>query len=70
MFSMMFLPQEGDGIEFADKLLENYHVATVPGKPFYIDDRGRNTLRLNFSRPGTEDIKEGVARISKLYGSN
>jgi len=67
MFSMVFLPQEGNGVEFADKLLENYHVATVPGKPFYIDDRGRNTLRLNFSRPEIEDIKEGVARISKLY---
>jgi 2-aminoadipate transaminase len=67
MFSMMFLPENGDGNIFAEKLLEKYHVATVPGKPFYIDNSGYNTVRLNFSRPDIEDIRDGILRLSKLY---
>ncbi len=66
MFTMVFLPNGVDGMEFSDKLLSRYHVAIVPGKPFYIDESGYNTIRLNFSRPSMEDIIEGVEKLAKL----
>ena len=66
MFTMAFLPNGIDGMEFSEKLLSKYHVAIVPGKPFYIDESGHNTIRLNFSRPSMEDIAEGVEKLAKL----
>lgn len=52
-------------------------VAFVPGEAAYVDDsRGRNSMRLNFSGVGDDEIREGVRRIGKaiaeqveLYGA-
>ena len=52
-------------------------VAFVPGQAAYVDEsRGRNSMRLNFSGVGDEEIREGVRRIGKaiaaqvdLYGA-
>jgi 2-aminoadipate transaminase len=52
-------------------------VAFVPGQAAYADEsRGRNSMRLNFSGVGDEEIREGVRRIGKaiaaqveLYGA-
>lgn len=67
MFIMVFLSKNVDGIMFSNKLLEEKHVVVVPGKPFYINNDGANTIRLNFSRPSIEDIKEGVKKIAEIY---
>jgi len=66
MFLMIDLPGIR-GEEFAEELLERYKIAIVPGKPFYVDEKGVSSLRLNYSRPSKEDIIEAVDKISILY---
>jgi 2-aminoadipate transaminase len=66
MFLMLRLPNV-DGTLFAENLMEKYKVAVLPGKPFYTDDKGRDVIRLNFSRPSIDDIKEAVDKIGVLY---
>jgi 2-aminoadipate transaminase len=44
-------------------------VAFVPGQAAYADEsRGRNSMRLNFSGVGDEEIREGIRRIGKAVG--
>jgi 2-aminoadipate transaminase len=51
-------------------------VAFVPGQAAYVDGRGRNSMRLNFSAGSEDEIREGIRRIGKaieaqidLYGA-
>ena len=67
MFIMLFLKPSIDAVKFSEKLLYDEHIVVVPGKPFYIDDKGANTIRLNFSRPSEEEIKKGIERLAKAY---
>jgi 2-aminoadipate transaminase len=41
-------------------------VAYVPGTAFYPDGRGRNQMRLAFSYPLEDRIREGVGRLGSL----
>lgn len=41
-------------------------VAFVPGAAFYPGNGGQSSLRLNFSYPGLDQIKEGIRRISAV----
>ena len=41
-------------------------VAFVPGQAAYVDERGRNSMRLNFSGVDEDEIREGVRRIGKV----
>jgi 2-aminoadipate transaminase len=41
-------------------------VAFVPGQAAYVDDRGRNSMRLNFSGVEEREIAEGIRRIGKV----
>ncbi len=40
-------------------------VAFVPGGAAYVDGRGRNSMRLNFSAGDAEEIREGIRRIGR-----
>ncbi len=40
-------------------------VAFVPGQAAYVDGRGRNSMRLNFSAGDEDEIREGIRRIGK-----
>jgi 2-aminoadipate transaminase len=51
-------------------------VAFVPGQAAYIDERGKSSMRLNFSGVTEDEIREGIRRIGKtiaeqveLYGA-
>ena len=44
------------------------NVAFVPGEGAYLDGRGRDAMRLNFSGSGEDAIREGVRRIGKVVG--
>jgi 2-aminoadipate transaminase len=37
----------------------------VPGRAFYTDGTGGNTMRLNFSNSDEERIEEGMARLGQ-----
>jgi 2-aminoadipate transaminase len=41
-------------------------VAFVPGQAAYIGERGRNSMRLNFSGVDEDEIREGIRRIGKV----
>jgi 2-aminoadipate transaminase len=64
-FSWITLPPGVDGVEVAkDALAEG--VAVVPGQPFFPDDRGRNYLRVSFSKVEDGSIAEGVRRLAQV----
>ena len=44
-------------------------VAVLPGIPFYVDGGGDNMIRLNFSSPSEEEIKEGMCRLAGVIRS-
>jgi len=44
-------------------------VAYVPGAPFYSDGRGRNQLRLSYSRITDGEIDEGLSRLAGLLST-
>src|SRR5207342_2501404 len=76
LFIWATLPGYNDTSDLLAKALRE-DVAFVPGQAAYVDEgRGRNSMRLNFSGVGDEEIREGVRRIGKaiaeqveLYGA-
>jgi hypothetical protein len=38
----------------------------VPGQAAYVDGRGANSMRLNFSGVNEDEIREGVRRIGRV----
>jgi 2-aminoadipate transaminase len=76
MFIWATLPDFIDTGDLLAKALRE-DVAFVPGQAAYVEaGRGRNSMRLNFSGVGAEEIREGIRRIGtavaeqvELYGA-
>lgn len=66
MFVWITLPETFDGAELLAECLKSERVAFVPGKAFFADGSGTNTIRLSFSRMAEMDIAEGVARLGRV----
>jgi 2-aminoadipate transaminase len=65
MFIWATLPEYIDTGDLLAKALRE-DVAFVPGQAAYVDEsRGRNSMRLNFSGVGEDEIAEGIRRIGK-----
>lgn len=62
MFLWLTLPEGCSAMDLFDMAIKE-KVAFVPGRPFYVDGSGENTLRLNFSNSSEERIKEGIKRL-------
>jgi 2-aminoadipate transaminase len=65
MFLWVTLPADLSALRLF-KLATEDNVAFVPGKAFYADGGGDNTLRLNFSNSDEEKIEEGIKRLAKV----
>jgi len=65
LFIWATLPEYIDTGDLLAKALGD-DVAFVPGQAAYVDGRGRNSMRLNFSGVGEGEIREGVKRIGKV----
>lgn len=65
MFLWVTLPEGMSATELFNKALKD-KVAFVPGDPFYVEKRGLNTLRLNFSSVDPDIIEEGIKRLGKV----
>ena len=63
-YSWLTLPRV-DTVDLASRAVEQ-GVAAVPGKPFFTDERGADTMRLSFSMVDEEKIDEGIARLGAL----
>lgn len=64
MFLWITLPEGCSSMKLFDKAIER-KVAFVPGRPFYADGGGENTLRLNFSNADPENIRAGIKRLGQ-----
>ncbi len=64
-FTMVFLNDKSiDTSELLPKAID-LGVAYVPGKSFFVTpERGKHSMRLNFSYPTEEQIREGIRRLS------
>jgi 2-aminoadipate transaminase len=65
LFVWATLPDYIDSGDLLAKALRE-NVAFVPGQAAYVDGRGHNSMRLNFSGVGEADIREGIRRIGKV----
>jgi 2-aminoadipate transaminase len=67
LFIWATLPSYIDTGDLLAKALRE-DVAFVPGQAAYVDERGRSSMRLNFSAGGEAEIAEGIRRIGKVIG--
>ena len=65
MFLWMTLPEHISALRLFD-LAGGEDVAFVPGSAFYVDEGGKNTLRLNFSNSDADEIDEGIRRLAQV----
>lgn len=66
MFIWVTLPKGMDGATLLAASIESEKVAFVPGKAFFADGTGANTLRLSYSCANDEMIDEGIMRLGRL----
>src|SRR4051794_8852266 len=65
LFVWATLPDFIDTTDLLARALRE-NVAFVPGAGAFLDGRGHNSMRLNFSAVGEDDIREGIRRIGKI----
>ncbi len=68
LFIFAYLPEGIDTKALLPKAIE-HGVIYVPGKSFFVDGSGANTMRLNFSFPPPSKIVEGIRRLGNLLKS-
>jgi DNA-binding transcriptional MocR family regulator len=66
LFVWLTLPAGVDAAVLLQRSLKDAGVAFVPGRAFFHDGRGSNTLRLSYSLPGETEADRGIARLAKL----
>jgi len=67
-FIFMYLPKGINTKSILYDAINKIKVAYVPGSGFYVDGSGLNTIRLSYSLPPPEDIREGIRRLSLFLG--
>jgi 2-aminoadipate transaminase len=65
LFIWATLPDYIDTTDLLARALRE-NVAFVPGEAAYLDGRGRNAMRLNFSGCGDDELREGIRRIGEV----
>jgi len=66
LFLWVRLAEDVDTTALLRRAVEEEGVAYVPGVQFHCDGSGRNTMRLNFSYPSEEEIRDGIARLARM----
>src|SRR5918993_2841605 len=65
LFIWVTLPDFIDTTDLLARALRD-NVAFVPGEAAFLDGRGRNSMRLNFSGSDEDAIREGIRRIGEV----
>lgn len=65
MYVWVTLPEGMDGAGLLASSLKHDNVAFVPGRAFFADGSGANTLRLSFSCADERQIREGITRLGR-----
>ena len=66
MFIWLTLPPHIDVTDLLAQSLKTERMAFVPGRAFFADGSGTNTLRLSFSCADHTKIDEGIKRLGRL----
>ena len=66
IFLWLTLPEGFDGAELLARAVAEEKLAFVPGRAFFADGTGANTLRLSFSLANPEQIETGIAALARL----
>jgi 2-aminoadipate transaminase len=66
MFLMLTLPGSMHSMNVFELGIKE-GVAVMPGIPFYIDDGGNSTIRLNFSASSETQIQIGMERLARVF---
>ena len=66
LFLWVRLPEGFDAGAMVQAAVQEEGVAYVPGQAFHCDGSGRNTMRLNFSYPSEQEIREGITRLARM----
>jgi 2-aminoadipate transaminase len=61
------LPPGITDLDLLDRCLAQGLIFVI-GSAFYVDGTGHDTIRLSFSAPGVERIREGVKRLAAALG--
>ena len=64
-FVWLQLPEGSDSVALAASARE-HGIAFVPGVPFFPDGRGRDNIRLAYSRVDGEPLEQGCRRLGEL----
>jgi 2-aminoadipate transaminase len=65
MFLWVTLPVHMKALNVLTAAVE-HDVAFIPGDPFFADGSGKNTLRLSYSKPSSDTIREGIRRLGQV----
>lgn len=68
MFIFCWLVENIDTTKVLLKSLD-HNVAFMPGKYFYFDESGSNTMRLSYSLPTHEKIIEGIKKLGEILST-
>ncbi|ADV65097.1 PLP-dependent aminotransferase family protein [Desulfurococcus mucosus] len=67
LFVFAYVHKPGfDAGALLEKAVKQYKVAYVPGGSFHPEGDGVNSMRINFSYPSHEQIREGIARLGRM----
>lgn len=66
-FVFMYLPKSINTKAVLYEAVEKIKVAYVPGAGFFVNGKGHNSLRLSYSLPTPEEIREGIKRLSVFF---
>lgn len=66
MFVWITLPDGMDGAALLARAIRSEKVAFVPGRAFFADGSGANTIRLSFSLNDAPMVEEGIARLARV----
>ncbi len=66
LFTFVTMNDDVDMAALVPKAVAN-GVAYVPGGPFFVDGSGRNPMRLTFAKESDDRIRDGIARLAKIF---
>jgi len=66
MFVWVTLPEHIDTTELLARSVQEARVAFVPGRAFFADGTGSNTLRMSFTLADDRAVNEGVPRLAEM----
>ena len=67
LFLWIVLPERFDSEAILPESIDQAKVIYVPGHPFHVNDTGRNTLRVAFSKESEDNIRAGIHRLAQVF---